>query len=137
MCIRDRRSNLSDRQALLICTIIRRRFGRKAVTANMRKVLKERKTLLSHLFTSELLDESEVVHFKDKKANALKRHLVYCTDLLALTEAKTVLEEEDEEDEHIIGVDDGKGLLKVEFSLQILCHQAFYQKFTYRSPGQA
>ena len=107
--VRD--SNLSDRQVLKILVIIRRRWGRKAITANMQKLLKERKELLAHLYTVELLAAEDEVHFVDKDSNPISRYLVYCTDLLALTEAKQVLEEE--EYESVLGIDDGKDLLKV------------------------
>ena len=39
------------------------------------------------------------------------RYLVYCTDLVALTEAKEIVEGDDFDD--IVGTDDGKLLLKV------------------------
>ena len=129
-------SNLSDRQALAICTIIRRRFGRQAVTANIKKILRERKTMLSHIFTSELLDKEDQVHFVDKKGNPVTRHLVYCTDLVALTEAKNLLEEE-EEYENVIGVDDGKGLLKVMLNLLFVWQNFQTKRLICRSHGRA
>ena len=107
--VRD--GNLSDRQVLKILVIIRRRWGSKAITANVQKLLKERKKLLDHLFTVELLAAEDEVHFVDKDGQPITRSLVYCTDLLALTEAKQVLEEE--EYESVLGIDDGKDLLKV------------------------
>ena len=107
--VRD--GNLSDRQVLKILVIIRRRWGKKAITANIQKLLKERKELLTHLFTVELLKAEDDLHFKDKDGKPITRSLVYCTDLLALTEAKQVLEED--EYENVLGIDDGKDLLKV------------------------
>ena len=62
--VRD--ANLSDRQVLKILTIIRRKWGKHKVTTNIKTVLKERKQLLAHLFTVELLDEKEPVHFLSK-----------------------------------------------------------------------
>jgi hypothetical protein len=107
--VRD--GNLSDRQVLKILVILRRRWGRKAITANIQKLLKERKELLTHLFTVELLQAEDDLHFEDNDGKPITRYLVYCTDLLALTEAKQVLEEE--EYESVLGIDDGKDLLKV------------------------
>ena len=107
--VRD--GNLSDRQVLKILVIIRRRWGSKAITPNMQKLLKERKELLNHLFTVELLAAEDELHFVDKDGKPITRSLVYCTDLLALTEAKQVLEED--EYENVLGIDDGKDLLKV------------------------
>ena len=108
--VRD--GNLSDRQVLKILVILRRRWGKKAITPNMQKLLKERKELLSHLFTAELLAAEDELHFVDKDGKPITRYMVYCTDLLALTEAKQVLEEE--EYENVLGIDDGKDLLKVD-----------------------
>ena len=110
--VRD--GNLSDRQVLKILVILRRRWGKKAITPNMQKLLKERKELLDHLFTVELLAAEDELHFLNKDDMPITRYLVYCTDLLALTEAKQVLEEE--EYESVIGIDDGKDLLKVHVS---------------------
>jgi KRAB domain-containing zinc finger protein len=110
--VRD--GNLSDRQVLKILVILRRRWGKKAITANIQKLLKQRKELLSHLFTAELLAAEDELHFVDKDGQPITRYLVYCTDLLALTEAKEVLEED--EYENVIGIDDGKDLLKVHVS---------------------
>ena len=70
-----------------------------------------RKQLLSHLFTVERLGEDDEVHFEDKDGLPITRFLVYCKDLVALTEAREAVEEG--EYEHVLGIDDGKDLLKV------------------------
>ena len=59
--IRD--AYLSDRQALKICSIIRQKWGRHKITANIRKILQERKQLLAHLFAVEYLDKDQPGYF--------------------------------------------------------------------------
>ena len=49
------------------------------------------------------------------------RYLVYCTDLEALSEAKDILE--GEKFDIIIGIDDGKELLKVHREMYLLHNQ--------------
>ena len=68
-------ANLSDRQVLKILTIIRRKWGKSKVTANIRTSLRERKQLVSHLFTVELLDKMDPVHFTSKTNATLTRYL--------------------------------------------------------------
>ena len=68
-------ANLSDRQVLKILTIIRRKWGKSKVTANIRTLLRERKQLVSHLFTVELLDKMDPVHFTSKTNAPLTRYL--------------------------------------------------------------
>ena len=53
------------------------------------------------------------------------RYLVYCTDLVALTEAKEILEGDNFD--NFIGADDGKSLLKVIIPLLTNC---WYIKLT-------
>ena len=65
--------NLSDRQVLKILTIIRRKWGKHKVTSNIKTTLKERKQLLSHLFTVEYLDKDDPVHFVDKDGKPISR----------------------------------------------------------------
>ena len=43
----------------------------------------------------------------------IPRYLVYCTDLVALTEAKEIME--GEVYKNMLGLDDGKDLIKVEY----------------------
>ena len=80
------------------------------VTPNIRNILKERKQLLSHLFTVERLDKDDLDHFVDKDNQPISRYLVYCTDIVTLTEAREMVE--DEGSDNVIGVDYGKFLLK-------------------------
>lgn len=115
--IRD--ANLSDRQLLKVLSVIRRRWGKKAITPNMKKVLRDRKQLLAHLFTVETLDKEDPVHFLGKNDVPITRNLVFCSDLLGLTEARELVE--DDEYENVLGIDDGKSLLKVRQSLLELC----------------
>ena len=68
-------ANLSDRQLLKILTIIRRKWGRSKVTTNIKTLLRDRKQLLSHLFTVELLDKEDQVHFRSKTNVPLTRYL--------------------------------------------------------------
>ena len=68
-------ANLSDRQLLKILTIIRRKWGKSKVTTNIKTLLRERKQLLSHLFTVELLDKADQVHFTSKTNVPLTRYL--------------------------------------------------------------
>ena len=104
-------NNLSDKQLLKIVTRMRKKWGRKVITSKVKQMLKKRKSLLSHLFTVERLGEDDEVHFEDKDGLAITRHLVFCTDLVALTEAREAVE--DGEFDHVLGIDDGKELLKV------------------------
>ena len=115
-------ANLADRQILRILTVIRRRWGKKAITPNIKKLLTERKQLLAHLFTVETLKKEDPVHFLDKDNNPITRNLVYCTDLEGLAEARELLE--DGEYEIVLGIDDGKDLLKVRspsYSAELHC----------------
>ena len=68
--------NLSDRQVLKILSIIRKKWGNNKVTPNIRNLLKERKRVLSHLYTVEYLDKEHLDHFVDKSNQAVSRYLV-------------------------------------------------------------
>ena len=58
--------NLSDRQVLHILTKIRAKWGNHIVTPNIKSTLKERKQIVSHLYTVELLEKDDKVHFLGK-----------------------------------------------------------------------
>ena len=69
--IRD--AYLSDRQALKICSIIRQKWGRHKITANIKKILQGRKQLLAHLFTVEYLDKDQPGHFLNNEGKPISR----------------------------------------------------------------
>jgi hypothetical protein len=69
--------NLSDRQMLKVLAVLRRKWGRKVITPNIRGLLKEKKQLLDHLFTEEWLDKDTVLHFKDKDGRPIGRFVTF------------------------------------------------------------
>ena len=66
---------ISDATLHYILEVIRKKFGRGAVTPNMRIALKTRKNLFDGLMVRESLE------FVDNDGNALTRDLVYAVDL--------------------------------------------------------
>jgi hypothetical protein len=66
-------ANLSDRQLLKVLAVIRRKWGRKCITPNIRDKLKEKKELLSHLFDKKWIDKDAPIHFEDKKGQPASR----------------------------------------------------------------
>jgi hypothetical protein len=77
-----------------ILTKIRFKWGRKLITPNIKKVLRQRKNIMKSFFTLQYLYEKSDVSFKDKDGNVIPRWLVYCHDIQGLIHLKTVLLEE-------------------------------------------
>ena len=92
------------------------KWGRPFVMANIRKALFDMKRKLDVLFTLELLHKDDSVCFHDTGGNPITRYLVYCNDFATLVECKDLIEVEDNMFENHIGIDDGKGILKVSNS---------------------
>ena len=114
--IRD--ANLSDRTMLIILKKIRAKWGMKAITPNIRKHLIERKTITDRFFTYRLLTASGPgktdIYFKSKNGDPLTRYVAFCHDIPGLISWKRLLENDNEaEYMNIIGVDDGKKILKI------------------------
>ena len=91
---------------------LRVKFGYQAITRNIAKKITARKQILDSFFTCK------VTYFEDKNGQVLKRFVVYCPDLPGLISYKQILEEEEDQNKfiNIIGVDDGKGVLKIVLS---------------------
>ena len=111
-------ANLSDRKMLIILQKIREKWGRESITPNIRDHLKRRKTVLDRFFTYRLLsntkNEESNAFFKSKLGTPLRRFVVFCHDVPGLVAWKTLLEGEDvTEYMKVVGVDDGKSLLKI------------------------
>ena len=106
--------NISDRKMLLILQKMRQKWGRSIVTPNIREILVKRKTIMNRFFTCEFLTPQTDKHFMAKNGTSLSRYVVYCHDLPGLIAWKKILEgEEESEYLNIIGLDDGKGALKI------------------------
>ena len=111
-------ANLSDRKILVILQKIREKWGRQSITPNIRDHLIRRKTILDRFFTYRLLSntrkEESDVYFTSKLGTPLRRFVVFCHDVPGLVAWKTLLEGEDVTDYmNVVGVDDGKSLLKI------------------------
>lgn len=124
--------SLSDRQALKVLAVVRRKWGRRAITPNIRIILKERKQIFSHLYSVEMIHHSDPLHFEDKNGEPISRYLVFCHNLPALAEAKELVE--GEEYDSIIGIDDGKKLLKVTQFLKDLFSSGFLKIYLFVKP---
>ena len=107
-------SNISDKKMLLILQKMRQKWGRKIITPNIAKILVKRKTIMDQFFTCKLLTPHTDQYFMSKSGKSLSRYVVYCHDLPGLIAWKKILEgEEESEYMNIIGLDDGKSLLKI------------------------
>ena len=107
-------NNLSDRNILRILQKLRRTFGNKVITKNIAKKLIAKKKVLDNFFTCKWLHEKSTLHFKSKCGKALQRCVVYCHDLPGLIAFKKLIEDTDDNDLiNVIGVDEGKGILKM------------------------
>ena len=111
-------ASLSDRKMLIVLQKIREKWGRQCITPNIRDHLVKRKTILNRFFTCRLLTGSGKnktdVCFESKDGTPIRRYVVYCHDLPGLIAWKSLLEGEDiTEYMNVIGVDDGKSLLKI------------------------
>ena len=115
-------NNLSDRQVLNICKFLRQKCGRKVITPNILNKLKERKSMFNQFFTEVRLDSNSDLHFKSKKGKPISRSVTYCHDLPGLIAYKKLVENIDEEKEilNVIGIDDGKGILKVVWNWSLM-----------------
>ena len=60
-------NNLSDKQVLNICQLLRQKWGRKVITSNIAEKLVKRKSILDQFFTLIKLDDKTNIHFKTKK----------------------------------------------------------------------
>ena len=111
-------ANLSDRKMLIILQKIRQKWGRKSITPNIRTHLSRRKQIMNKFFSCRLLtafgQHKTSSYFKSKNGTPLKRYVVFCHDVVGLIAWKALLEGEDNNEYmNIVGVDDGKSLLKI------------------------
>ena len=115
-------NNLVDVQVLNICKFMRQKWGQGVITPNIRKQLIKRKSLLDPFFTLVTLDSSTKLHFKTKKGKILSRSVVYCHDIPGLIAFKKLIENVDETKEmlNVVGVDDGKQILKVVWNWSLM-----------------
>ena len=108
-------NNLSDRQLLNICHFLRQKWGKEAITSNIKKKLGERKGILDQFFTQTRLSKDTKLNFKTKKGNIMSRSVTYCHELPGLIAFKKLVEDLDDDEDvmNVIGVDDGKNILKI------------------------
>ena len=119
MMIQD--NNMSDRAMHKIISSMSKKWGRSnVITKNISKKLIERKKLLDPFFTQLYLDKNSEFAFKDKKGRKISRYVTYCHDIPALLAYKQLVEGDQEDNEgegiNLVGIDDGKELLKVVFN---------------------
>ena len=115
-------NNLVDNQILNICQFLRQKWGNGVITPNIAKKLRRRKTMLDQFFTEIRLDSSTNLHFKTKKGKIISRSVTYCHDLPGLIAYKKLVENIDESKQilNVIGVDDGKGILKIVWNWSLM-----------------
>ena len=104
--------SFSDRALLEVMRVIRKHFGRGALTPNIRDALKDRKSIFDGLLVREKID------FTDNEGNILTRDLVYTVDLneyldLLCENRKLELNTT----ESVFGIDGGKKKLLVTLTL--------------------
>ena len=105
---------MSDNCVLKIIQKLRLKFGNKIITKNIARKLINKKKFLDPFFTCRWLDENSHLHFKSKCGKALGRYVVYCHDIPGLIAFKNLLLDTDDSDMiNVIGVDEGKGILKM------------------------
>ena len=66
-------NNLSDRQVLNICHLLRQKWGRQVITPSISKKLINRKSILNQFFSETLLDTSSDICFTTKTGEKLSR----------------------------------------------------------------
>ena len=66
-------NNLSDRQVLNICHLLRQKWGRQVITPSISKKLINRKSILNQFFSETLLDTSSDICFTTKTGKKLSR----------------------------------------------------------------
>ena len=72
------------------------------------------KSLIKRFFRYRYLTSKTETYFKSKAGIPIPRYVVYCTDIPGLIAWKKLLEDEnDKEFMNVIGLDDGKSILKI------------------------
>ena len=125
-------NKISDKSMLNIIRKLTEKWGRKnTITPNIRDKLVCRKKLLDPFFTKMLVDEKSELQFKNKNGEPLVRHITYCHDIPGLLAYKKILEKDyDSEGIHVVGIDDGKSLLKIVYNWSCLGRQEGKEKLT-------
>ena len=70
-------------------------------------------------FSKLFIDGTSSIYFKNKNQEPLSRYIVYCHDVPGLLAYKKLVEDEGNENEeeiNVVGIDDGKNLLKIVFN---------------------
>ena len=108
-------NNLSDRQVVNICKFLKEKWGQETITPNISRKLTKRKSILDQFFTFKKLDAKSKYCFKTKNGKSISRSVTYCHDLPGLIAWKKLMENIDDDQEimNVIGVDDGKKILKI------------------------
>ena len=107
-------TNISDRKMIAILKKIKEKWGKGVVTPNMRHLLIKRKALMKRFFSYRYLTSKSEICFQSKTGVPIPRYVVYCTDIPGLIAWKKLLEDDfDNEYLNIIGLDDGKSILKI------------------------
>ena len=113
-------NNLSDKQLLNICKFLRNKWGRGIITPNISLKLIKRKSILDQFFCERQLDSKTELYFKSKRGKILSRSVTYCHDLPGLIAFKKLLENVEDTIENVIGVDDGKQVMKIVWNWSLL-----------------
>ena len=105
--------SISDRVMLQILRNLRKKWGRKIITPNIKNCLRDRKLLVEDFFTQVTLDETTENNFTDSEGNIVRRHISYCHDIEGLLTFKEMLEIEKhgngiaQDVDQVIGLDGG------------------------------
>ena len=115
-------NNLSDKQVLKICQYLRQKWGKEIISKNIRQKLVSRKKCLDEFYTEIRLDKSTNLNFRTKAGKILSRSVTYCHDLPGLIAYKKLVENINNDDEtmNVIGVDDGKDILKIVWNRSLM-----------------
>ena len=115
-------NNLSDRQVVNICTFLRQKWGKQAITQNIAGKLVKRKRILDQFFTDGRLEKTSTLHFTRKNGQGIDRSVTYCHDLPGLIAFKKLVENhlESEEVMNVVGIDDGKNILKIVWNWSLM-----------------
>ena len=103
-----------------VTNILAKKWGeKKTITPNIKRKLTKRKRIIDMFFSKLLIDRTSSIYFRSKSQEPLSRYIVYCHDVPGLLAYKKLVEDEGNENEeeiNVVGIDDGKNLLKIVFN---------------------
>ena len=103
----------------IINTLAKKWGKKKTITPNIKRKLTKRKRIIDMFFSKLFIDGTSSIYFKNKNQEPLSRYIVYCHDVPGLLAYKKLVEDEGNENEeeiNVVGIDDGKNLLKIVFN---------------------